>query len=455
MSKDLVVIGGGPGGYVAAIRAGQLGADVTMVDDLEQPGGVCLNWGCIPTKTLLYLAQQYEFMQSAGEYGFQIDGIEVDWPTVVERSRTVVDQLGKGVVGLLKKNGVEYVNDRARLKGPGEVQVEDRTIETENVILATGAQPRSFPGIEPNGDRIVTSKEAMVLEERPEHLIVLGAGAIGMEFAYLYHAFGSEVTVVEMEEQLLPQEDAEVSAELESIYEKKGMNLRTGSAVASVEQEGEDVAVELQSGDRIEGDVSLVALGLTPNTEDLWNPDLNLRTDDAGWIQVKDNHATSLPGVYAIGDVAGAPWLAHVASHEGISAVEHIVEGSEPHATDVYPAVTFCQPQVASVGLTEEDARSRHDEVRVGKFPFKALGKALATDHTEGFVKLLFAGEYEELVGAHIIGYGAADMIAELGLAENLEATPAELYETIHTHPTLSEAVMEAALDAHDRVIHY
>ncbi|MFB6347005.1 MAG: NAD(P)/FAD-dependent oxidoreductase, partial [bacterium] len=322
----------------------------------------------------------------------------------------------------------------------------------------TGGKPRSFPGIEPNGNRIITSKEAMVLKQRPESMVILGAGAIGMEFAYFYHTFGTDVTVVEMMDRILPQEDPEISEELQAHYENDGMDIRTGVGAESVDQNNGVVNVSLQNGDELEADAALVALGLEPNTEDLWDPNLNLRTDDAGWIDVKDDYRTSLPGVYAIGDVIGAPWLAHVASHEGIKMVDAAFgddEHYEPLDYESVPAGTFCQPQVASVGLTEEEARNRYENVKIGRFPFQAIGRAVAVGHTEGFVKLVFAGDYDELVGGHVLGENATELITELTLARNLEATPEEIFDTIHPHPTMSETLMEAALDAHDRSIHH
>lgn len=456
MSYDLAVIGGGPGGYVAAIRAAQLDRDVVVIDDQERPGGICLNWGCIPTKVLLHQAEEFEFMQSADKFGFEISGLNVNWEQLIKRSRKAAEQLGRGVEGLFKKNGVAYKQGEGRLVAPGEVTVGEETVEADKVLLATGAHPRTFPGIEPNQDRIITSKEAMVLSEKPDELVIMGAGAIGMEFAYFYHTFGTDVTVIEMMDHILPQEDEEISQELESIYEEDGMTLRTGSAVEQCEQDGGRVRVELQDGDVLEADAALVALGLEPNTEDLWAEELNIRTDDGGWIDVKEDYRTSLPDVYAIGDVIGAPWLAHVASHEGIKMVEGAFtdEPYEPMDYESIPACTYCQPQVASVGLTEGEARDRYDSITVGQFPFRASGRAVAVGETEGFVKLVFAGDYDELVGGHILGHNATEMIAELGLAKRLETTPSEIFETVHAHPTLSESVMEAALDAEDRVIH-
>lgn len=456
MSFDMIVIGGGPGGYVAAIRAAQLNKDVLVIDDQERPGGICLNWGCIPTKVLLHQAEEYEFMQHADEFGFELSGLSVNWEKMIARSRQAAKQLGRGVEGLFRKNGVEYRQGTGNLVAPGKVEIDGETVEAENIVLATGGRPRTFPGIEPNGNRIMTSKEAMILKTQPDRLVIMGAGAIGMEFAYFYHTFGTDVTVIEMEDRILPQEDPEISEEIQSIYEEDGMNVLTGTAVEEARQDGSEVMVELKGEEEpVKADASLIALGLQPNTDDLWDPDLNIRTDDGGWIDVKDDYSTSLPGVYAIGDVIGPPWLAHVASHEGVKMVEGVFgEETEPLSYDDVPACTFCQPQVASVGSTEPEAQEQYGSVKVGKFPFRASGRAVAVGETEGFVKLIFAGDYDELVGAHILGHGATELIAELGLAKRLETTPEEIFESVHAHPTLAESVMEAALDAENRVIH-
>ena len=396
-------------------------------------------------------------MQKADEFGFELEGLSVNWGKMISRSREAAKQLGRGVEGLFRKNGVEYRQGTGKLIAPGKVEVEGETEQAEHVVLATGGRPRTFPGIEPNENRLMTSKEAMILKTQPDRLVIMGAGAIGMEFAYFYHTFGTDVTVIEMEDRILPQEDPEISEEIQSIYQEDGMNILTGTAVEEARQEDSEVLVELQSDrDPVVADAGLIALGIQPNTDDLWDPDLNIRTADGGWIDVKDDYSTSLPGVYAIGDVIGPPWLAHVASHEGIKMVEGIFGDGEPGPLnyDDVPACTFCQPQVASVGTTEPEAREEYDAVKVGKFPFRASGRAVAVGETDGFVKLIFAGDYDELVGAHILGHGATELIAELGLAKRLETSPEEIFESVHAHPTLAESVMEAALDAKDRVIH-
>jgi len=457
VAYDVIVIGGGPGGYVAAIRAAQLDRDVLVIDDEENLGGVCLNWGCIPTKSLLHHAEQYEYMKEADRYGFDIDGLSVDWDQLIQSSRQAVKRLGKGVESLFDKNGVDYENAHAQLTEPGQVETgEGATHEGENIILATGAEPRTLPGIEPNGDRILTSADAMVLEECPDSIVVLGAGAIGMEFAYFFNAFDAEVTVVEMMDRVLPGEDAEVSEELQKHFEREGMKFRLETAVESVDQNEGSVRVSSADGETLEAGYALVALGVVPNTRGLWDDDLNLRTGEDGWIAVRDNYETSLPGVYAIGDVAGPPWLAHAASHEGIMLVESLFADRdiEPRDDDDVPVCTYCIPQVARVGLTERDARDTYDEITVGKFPMRAIGRAVAVNATEGFVKLIFAGEYDELVGAHLLGENVTELITELNLAKQLESTPLEIAETVHPHPTFSETLMEAALDARGHAIH-
>jgi dihydrolipoamide dehydrogenase len=457
VSYDLIVIGGGPGGYVAAIRAAQLDRDVLVIDDEENLGGVCLNWGCIPTKSLLHHAEQYEYMKNADRYGIQVDGLSVDWNQLIDTSRRAVKRLGKGVESLFDKNGVDYENSHARLTGSQTVETDaDNTHEAENIILATGAQPRTVPGIDPNGDRILDSADAMTVDEKPEEIVILGAGAIGMEFAYFFHCFDADVTVVEMQDRILPAEDPEISEELQKTYERDGMKFELETAVSSVEQNGDAVTVELENGETVETDYTLVALGVVPNTDNLWDEDLNIRTDESGWIDVKDDYATSLPNVYAIGDVAGPPWLAHAASHEGIQLVEGLFTDAEVESLndEDVPVCTYCQPQVAHVGLTEEEANEEFESTKIGKFPLRAIGRAVAVDATEGFVKLIFAGDYDELVGAHMLGENVTELISELNLAKQLEATPLEIAETVHPHPTFSETVMEAALDAEGHAIH-
>lgn len=457
MAKDLIVIGGGPGGYVAAIRAAQLDREVLVIDDEDNLGGVCLNWGCIPTKSLLHHAEHYEYMQNADRFGFEIDGLSVNWDQLIDTSRQAVKRLGKGVESLFDKNGVAYENAHGRLVGPNTVETDTgNSYEADNILLATGAQPRELPGIEANGDRILTSKDAMVLDECPDEIVILGAGAIGMEFAYFFNAFGARVTVVEMMDRILPGEDPEISQELRKHYERNDMEFEMDTAVDAIDQTNGTVTVKTDDGNSLETDYALIALGVVPNTDNLWNEDLNIRTDSDGWIDTKGDQSTSLPDVYAIGDVSGPPWLAHAASHEGIKLVEGLFSDRDIEVLDDedVPVCTYCVPQVARVGLTEPEAEERYDDITVGKFPLRAIGRAVAVNATEGFVKLVFAGEYDELVGAHMLGENVTELISELNLAKQLEATPLEIAGTVHPHPTFSETVMEASLDALGHAIH-
>jgi dihydrolipoamide dehydrogenase len=395
-------------------------------------------------------------MQEADQYGFEIYGLSVDWEKLIQTSRRAVKRLGKGVESLFDKNGVDYENGHGRLTGPNTVEVDgESTYEAENVILATGAKPRTLPGIEPDGDRILNSADVMTLDERPDEIVILGAGAIGIEFAYFFDSFDTDVTVIEMEDRILPGEDPEISEELETILTRSGISVELGTAVDSVESDDEGVTVETRDEDQLEASHVLAALGVVPNTDNLWAEELNLRTED-GWIAVQDDLSTSLPDVHAIGDVTGPPWLAHAASHQGVKLVEGILTDQDvglPSENEI-PVCTYCQPQVARVGLTETEAEEEYDDVTVGKFPLRALGRAVAVDETDGFVKLVFAGEYDELVGAHLLGHEVTELISELNLAQRLEATSEELADTIHPHPTFSESIMEAAHDARGHAIH-
>lgn len=453
---DLAVIGAGPGGYVAAIRAAQLGKRVAIIDEEGRPGGTCLNWGCIPSKALLKTAEQYEFLRSAGRYGFSVSGVGFDLKKIVGRSRDVVSRLNKGIEFLFKKNKIDYKIGRARIVMPGRIAVAPSgdEIAAEKILIAVGAKPRCLPGIAPDGRRILTSKEALLVDVPPKHLAVLGAGAIGMEFAYFFHALGCKITVIEMCDRILPQEDPEVSDRLKKIYEKQGMTILTGTRVNGISEAGPGVRIDLPPAP-VDASAALLAFGVVPNVEGLMAEGLKLK-ETKGWIDVDDNYLTSLPGIYAIGDITGPPWLAHVASHEGIVAVERMFTDHTPRINyDAIPACTYCQPQVASIGLTEPAARIKYGEhLQIGRFPFQALGKAIAADETEGFVKLIFAGKHAQLVGAHILGHEATEIIAELGIAIALESTRDEIVSTIHAHPTMAEAVLEAALASDNRAIH-
>ena len=455
---DIAIIGGGPGGYVAAIRAAQLGKKAVVVERADL-GGVCLNWGCIPTKALLKSAEVLRSAQKAKKFGVVVGDINVDFPAMIQRSRQVAGSLSKGVDFLMKKNEVDVIHGSAMLLGGNEIRInKDQKISADNIIVATGARPRPMPGAEYDGETIISSKEAMNLENIPDKLVVVGAGAIGVEFADFYAAMGSQVTMVEMLPHLLPIEDEEVSVELEKMFKRKKIKTHLESLVESISiSKGQAlVKVKTKTGDILELDADkvLIAIGVQGNTEDLGLEVAGVQLEK-GWIKTNGYMQTSAAGIYAIGDVAGPPWLAHVASHEGITAVEHIA-GLNVKAMhyDNVPGCTYCTPQVASIGLTERAARAAGYEVKVGKFPYRVSGKAMAAGDTDGFTKLIYDAKYGELLGAHIIGADATELIAEIGIARSLEATHEAVLETIHAHPTLSEMIMEASGLALDRGIH-
>ena len=455
---DIAIIGGGPGGYVAAIRAAQIGKKAVVIERADL-GGVCLNWGCIPTKALLKSAEVLRSAQKAKKFGVVVDGVEVDFPSVIQRSRQVAGSLSKGVDFLMKKNEVDVIHGSAMLLGGNKIRINnDEQISADNIIVATGARPRPMPGAAYDGETIISSKEAMSLETIPEKLVIVGAGAIGVEFADFYAAMGSQVTMVEMLPHLLPIEDEEVSAELEKMFKRKKIKTHLESMVEaiSVSKGQAFVKVKTKTGDvlELEADKVLIAIGVQGNTEDLGLEEAGVQLEK-GWIKTNGYMQTSAAGIYAIGDVAGPPWLAHVASHEGITAVEHIAGlNVKPMRYDNVPGCTYCTPQVASVGLTERAAREAGYEVKIGKFPYRVSGKAMASGETDGFTKLIYDAKYGELLGAHIIGAEATELIAEIGIARSLEATHEAVLETIHAHPTLSEMIMEASGLALDRGIH-
>jgi dihydrolipoamide dehydrogenase len=459
---DLVVIGAGPGGYVAAIRAAQLGLKTAVVEK-DKPGGVCLNWGCIPSKAILTSAELYETVKEGGHYGIKVQGLSYDYPQVIRRSREVADRLAKGVEFLLRKNKIPLLAGTARLEGKNRVLIakdgqETQPVEADRVLLATGSSERTLPGLEIDGKQILTSKEALIDTEVPESLLIIGGGAVGIEFAYIYSVFGSRVTVVEMEKQLLPGVDAEVARELERVFKKKGIEVLTGTKFHGIEKFPGRLEVALEDGDGLKHRTAnkvLVAVGRSPLSAELGLEALRVELN-RGYIKVDEQMRTTAEGIYAIGDVNGPPLLAHAASEEGIAAVEFMV-GKREKAIDHLriPACIYCQPEVAVIGLSEEQAKARGYEVKIGKFPFRALGKAIAAGHEEGFVKLVVDKDYGEILGCHIIGHGATDLIAEAGLARTLEATTAELSGTVHAHPTLAEAIMEAALNAEGRGINF
>ncbi|RPI06799.1 MAG: dihydrolipoyl dehydrogenase [Ignavibacteriae bacterium] len=457
---DVTIIGGGPGGYVAAIRAAQLGMSVGLVER-EKLGGICLNWGCIPSKALLKSAELYNLFKRSQDFGIMHTGLSYDFNKIISRSRGVADRISKGVEYLMKKNKIDVISGTAKLTGRNSIEVTKEgkvtdSIKSKNVIIATGGRPRSIPGVDIDRNKIITSTEAMSLPAQPQSMIIIGGGAIGVEFAYFYNSFGTKVTVIEMLPSILPNEDKEITKILESSLKKAGIEILTGTKVESVKK-SDLVSVTVSGSDgkkEISADVALMAAGVQANIENLGLETLGI-TLERGFIAVNEFGQTTVEGIYAVGDVAGPPLLAHVASHEGIVSVEHIA-GKATHGIDRtnIPSCTYCQPQVASIGLTEEGAIAKGFKVKVGRFPFRPLGKSMAIGETEGTVKLVFDEKFGELLGAHIIGSEATEMIAELGMARALETTWEELHNTMHAHPTLSEAVMEAAGQAFDVAIH-
>ncbi len=457
-----MVMGGGPGGYVAAIRAAQLGKSVAVVEK-EALGGICLNWGCIPTKSLLKDSEVLHLVKNADKYGIDVDGYSVNFGTSVKRSRRVAKRLSKGVEYLLKKNKIEYIAGTASLKSATEVEVIDTKgkkktmIQSDNVIIATGARNREVPGLETDGKRVISSKEAMVLDDIPKSMIIIGAGAIGAEFASFYSEYGTEIHLVEMLPELLPVEDVDISKLLKKLFEERGINVHNSAKVDKIECLKTKVKVNLTKEGRkevLEAQLALLAIGVQGNVERLGLKKVGVNVNKS-YIQVNDVCQTSVPSIYAIGDVIGPPWLAHVASAEGRVAVEHIC-GKEPEPLNYgnIPGCTYCRPQVASVGMTEKAAKDAGYTIKIGRFPMRASGKALALGETEGFVKVIFDEKYGELLGCHIIGPEATELIAEAGAVRTLETTHEEVLRTVHAHPTISESFMEAVADAYDEAIH-
>ena len=459
---DVLIVGAGPGGYVAAIRAAQHGLKVGCIER-ESLGGVCLNWGCIPSKALLKNAELVSLISNrAKEFGFSFENFVADYAAAVKRSRRVVKRLVGGIGYLFKKYGVEHIQGTARLIGTQAVEVDGKVYRAKHIIVATGARPRTLPGIEVDGERVMTYREAIVDTTVPDSVLIIGAGAIGMEFGYVYNAYGADVTIVEFLPRLLPMEDEEISAEIEKAYKKQGINFRTSSKVTAVEQVGEKLRVTVEPAqgagepEVIETDRVLVAVGIRPNVENLGLEEVGVALNEQGFIQVDEHMRTSVPTIYAIGDVTGKLPLAHVASHQGI-LVADLLAGKEVHPLDyeAMPRATYCNPQVASMGLTEKQARERGYNVTVGKFPFSANGKALGIGEGEGFVKIVADARYGEILGAHMIGPEVTELIAEFTLARELESTPVEIAAAVHPHPTLSETIAEAALAAEDKPIHF
>ncbi len=460
-SYDVAVIGGGPGGYVAAIRAAQLKMKTAVIEK-DRLGGVCLNWGCIPTKALLKNAEVYDKLTHGAEWGIKVEGASFDFEAIIKRSRKVADRMASGVDFLMKKNKVTSHFGTARLTKDKKIEVTKKeggkeVITAKHIIIATGAHARSLPGVEIDRESILTSKEAMFLGTHPKSLAVVGAGAIGCEFAYFYAVLGTKVTLIEYQDTILPVEDREISKVVASAFKKRGIDVITGAAVKSVEKTGEGTRVTYErkgKEETVEADKTLMAVGVAGNVAEVGIEDLGI-TIEKHHIKVDEHYRTNVDGIYAIGDVIGPPWLAHVASAEAVHCVEAIAGlNPRPIEYDNIPGCTYCQPGVGSVGLTEEKCKEQGLQYKVGKFPFSASGKAVAGSEPDGMVKIIFGEKYGEILGAHIVGSEATEMIAELGLAKSMEATLEDIHQTIHAHPTYSEAIMEAAGAAENLAIH-
>lgn len=466
MSKnyDIVVLGGGPGGYVAAIRAAQLGYKTAIVEK-DNLGGVCLNWGCIPTKSLLKNAELYDLAKNhSDEFGLSFSDLKFDFTKIIQRSRGVSEKIVKGVHFLMKKNKIDYIQGFGKFIAKNKLEILDNNkkkideVEGKHIIIATGARPRSVDAIPIDKKSIITSTEAMSLEKQPKSMIVIGAGAIGVEFAYFYNVLGTEVTIIEMLDTVLPIEDKEVSDTLARSFKKRGIKIHTSTKVEKAEVKGKSVVVTIEKNgkkEELKADKVLSAIGVQGNIEGIGLEDIGIEVERNHIKVDKKTYKTKVDGVYAIGDVIGPPWLAHVASHEGIHCIEKIHGINHPPIDyDSIPGCTYCQPQVASIGLTEAKAKEKGYEIKIGKFPYSASGKAGAIGEREGFTKIIFDAKYGEILGAHIIGAEATELIAEIGIAKSLEATYETILQTVHAHPTLSEMIMEAAGQAYGEAIH-
>ena len=460
MNYDIIVLGSGPGGYVTAIRASQLGFKVAVIEK-ESLGGVCLNWGCIPTKALLKSASVFEYINHAEDFGIKVKDASHDFGAVVTRSREVANGMSGGVQFLMKKNKIDVINGTGKVKSGKKIDVTNdegtKEYSAKHIIIATGARSRELPNLPQDGKHVIGYREAMTLEKQPKKMVIVGSGAIGVEFAYFYHAMGTEVTIVEYLPNIVPNEDEEVSKQLERTFKKKGITIKTNSSVEKVDtsDKGCKVLVKTKKGEEtLEADIVLSAVGIQANIENIGLEDVGIATDK-GKILVNDYYQTNIPGYYAIGDCVPGAALAHVASAEGIICVEKIA-GQDVEALDYgnIPGCTYCSPEISSVGMTEKQAKEAGYELKVGKFPFSASGKASAAGHKEGFVKLIFDAKYGELLGGHMIGYNVTEMIAEIVALRKLETTGHEIIKTVHPHPTMSEAVMEAAAAAYGEVIH-
>ena len=461
---DLIVIGSGPGGYPTAIRASQLGLKVAIVER-ESLGGICLNWGCIPTKALLKSAQVFEYIQHASDYGINVDDATPDFDGMISRSRKVADGMSNGVSFLMRKNKITILEGTGRLARGKKVEVEDAkgqktTYEADHIVVATGGRAKELPNIPIDGKKIIEYRKAMTLEQMPQTMVIVGAGAIGVEFAYFYHSIGTKVTLIEfMEQGLVPREDKDISKELTKIYKKKGIKVLANTAVESVDTSGDGCLVKAKNRktgkvEEIHCDLVLSAAGVTPNTENIGLESIGVTTD-RGLIKVDEFYRTNVPGIYALGDVIPGPALAHVATAEGVICAEKIAgQNPEPIDYNNIPSCTYCSPEIASVGYTEAAAQEAGYQIKVGKFPFSASGKASAAGAKSGFVKVIFDEKYGEFLGAHLIGYNVTEMIAEVVTARKLETTGHEIIKAVHPHPTMSEAIMEAAAAAYGEVIH-
>ena len=456
---DLIVVGGGPGGYVAAIRGAQLGMKTAVVER-EHLGGICLNWGCIPTKALLRSSEVWHILQNLKDYGLKADNLQFDVQAIVDRSRGVAKQLSGGIAHLLKKNKVDVFMGEAKLAGDGQVEVAGTGIlSADHIILAVGARARSLPGLEPDGDRVWTYREAMVPKELPKSLLVVGSGAIGIEFASFYNDLGVDVTVVEIMDRILPVEDEDISAMARKAFEKQGIKILTGAKVSDLKRKKDCVIATIEDGNKqqtVQAERVIMAVGIVGNSDGIGLEKTKVKVD-RGHIVTNQWGETDEPGVYAIGDVAGAPWLAHKASHEGVICVEKIagVEGVHPLNKSTIPGCTYSRPQIASVGMTEKAAKEAGFGLKVGRFPFLGNGKAIALGEPEGMVKTIFDAKTGELLGAHMIGAEVTELIQGYVVARTLESTEAELMHTVFPHPTLSEMMHESVLDAYGRAIHF
>lgn len=457
---DLVVIGGGPAGYAAAIRAGQLGKKVACVEQ-ERPGGTCLNWGCIPSKALLKSAELYNKLKHTDELGIKVNEVSYDFSKIIARSRDVAGTMAKGIGFLFKKNKVEHISGIGTIKSPGTVEITEgkdkgKHLSAEKILIATGCKPRRIDGVDIDGERVMTSRQALEMKQQPKSIVIVGAGAIGAEFAYFLNAFGTKVTLVERLDQMLPVEDHETAGVVAREFKRQGIDCRISTDVQNIKVKKDSVSMDLVKDGKAEpvsADALLLAIGVVANTEKLLSPDIQLNLE-RGYVTVDGRYESSVKDIYAAGDIIGPPWLAHVATYEAVQAVEGMFGQGTPKKVSQFPGCTYCLPQVASIGKTEKQLKEEGAAYKVGKFPFQASGKAVASMQAEGFVKLLVDEKYGEILGAHIVGADATEMIAEFGLAMKLEVTAEEIHHTIHAHPTMSEAMMEAAATVYGEAIH-